>query len=248
MAHTAHASNIDNHVWGGGVGDCQRILHADTKAGITGSTVATGSIQPSGFDLTYSSVDGSGETFMYVAMNADEGYSLESFTVPSTLSTVSLNNNYQNITTTANATIDDLTNNEVSPSNQNSITFGWSHGQAQGATDEEVLAIAVSSNSTNTHRAAAFTNQVLHLMYTDDNGADDGSNDANVTSFTSTEVDASFSAVASGAAGVNDAHETPPVIVWGLDSTAEEVQIGAVIRSDTGVLETDSLAVLQTQQ
>jgi len=234
MAVTSYSTNVDDHVYGARNDAGLLILHADSKGGITGRTEATATLTDTGVDLEYTSVDGGGEVVLYYAIQASEGVSVDAVNAPTTTAQRTASANYRNAVIVSNASIPSLSVTEHSGSNQEHITYGWSHGQATAPDNEQVLSIGASSNSINAHRYAAYDGASVRLLHTDQNGGDEGVDAAEASTLTDTEAELTFTQAADSSDGVlASTHDTNPVIIWGFKQPSIQTLQPTVSASDT---------------
>jgi hypothetical protein len=225
MAFTSYSDNVDDHVWSGRDDQCLAVQHASSKGGSTGLTDATGSLTSSGFDLDVTtSGDGTSdnELYLYVALQMEGGFSLAKINAQESTGADTVKGKFDNIEFVGNATIDTLDNKDgYSGSNQDEISYGWSHGTATSpaSADQGVLSIGASSNSINEHRWFANASQAIRILFTDQNANDDGSEDANFDEESAESIDVSWTEAATSSGGVLAAsHDTNSVVLWGVNS------------------------------
>lgn len=228
MAFASFSNNVDDHVWGGKTGDCLQIRHAESKGGATGDTVASGTITDSGFDLNYSQVkgDGNGEIFMYIAIEAQEGFTIDSINARLEKELFDLNGNYREISAVGNATINDLSSDGFSGGNQNAITYGWTHGISESNFSGKAISTAASSDSIGAHRYNFTSNGMLKMEFTDSNGNLDGTERIEIDGRFAGRVELEVREAAQGYPDVlADSHETNPIIFWGAKEADFSIQV-----------------------
>jgi hypothetical protein len=179
MSFASYSNNVDDHIWGARRNKCMLIKHAESKGGVTGLTEATGTLLSTGFRLSYNNVEGN-ELVIYIALKVKEGVNLSYINIPSVNTNFKpqflerVGGSFYDINAVANSTIESMSTDGYSGSNQNAITYGWSYGIADQDYNQYVLNIGASSNSINAHRSFGSDNEFIHLMYTDNNARSDG--------------------------------------------------------------------------
>lgn len=217
ISFASYSNNVDDHVWMSRTGSSATIVHETSKGGITGKTTGSTSFTDNGFDISFSEVDGSEELFMWLAIKADEEIALEKINTPTENNIKEVKNRFKEIEFVGNATINTLSDNDsYSGSNQNSITYGWTHGSVDEDLTQSVLSTGVSSNSVNAHRSVGSNSEAIRMLFTDSNANNDSSDDATVSELSYYKTNIDFTGVSTSSDAVESSHLENPIVLWGV--------------------------------
>lgn len=217
MAFTSYSNNVDDHVWLTRTGSSAVVVHQSSKGGITGKSVGSVSFTSDGFDISFNTVEGTGELFMWIAMDTSEEVGIQTINAKTSTGNVNIDERFRDVEVISNATIESLDGIDgYSGSNQNQITYGWSHGSADSPGQQNVLSIGVSSNSVNQHRAVGSNSELLRLIFTDNNANDTGSDDATAADigYYGTKID--LTKVSTESNSIASTHLENPIVLWGI--------------------------------
>lgn len=223
MAFASFSNNVDDHVWLTRTGSSAVVVHESNKGGITGKSIGSITFTPDGFDISFNTVEGTGELFMWIAMDTSEEVGIQTTNARISTGEINIDERFRDIEAVSNATIQSL--NDIggySGSNQNQITYGWSHGSADSSDQQNVLSIGVSSNSVNQHRAVGSGSELIRLIFTDNNGNDNGSDDGKAVNigYYGTKID--FTKVSTESNNIASTHLENPIVLWGIKEEEKE--------------------------